>query len=86
MLRKASSPKGAPLSYAGNFIATTKSRPLGEGGCERSEQTEGVRRLREFSPTQKGLLHGLCSSPLFMLLSGGQSAAQISFFRVSPMM
>ncbi|AXB29943.1 hypothetical protein C4Q21_14065 [Faecalibacterium prausnitzii] len=34
----------------------------------------------------KGLLHGLCSSPLFMLLSGGQSAAQISFFRVSPMM
>ena len=34
----------------------------------------------------KGLLHSLCSSPLFMLLSGGQSAAQISFFRVSPMM
>ncbi len=48
--------------------------------------TGGVKRLREFSPTQKGLLHGLCSSPLFMLLSGGQSAAQISFFRVSPMM
>ena len=25
-----------------NFAATAKSRPLGEGGCERSEQTEGV--------------------------------------------
>ena len=24
------------------FRATAKSRPLGEGGCERSEQTEGV--------------------------------------------
>ena len=39
---RASSPKGAPLRYAGDFAATTKSRPLGEGGCERSEQTEGV--------------------------------------------
>ena len=42
LLRKASSPKGTPLGNAGNFAATTKSRPLGEGGCERSEQTEGV--------------------------------------------
>ena len=40
----ASSPKGTPLRYAGNFPATAKSRPLGEGGCERSEQTEGVLR------------------------------------------
>ena len=40
----ASSPKGTPLRYAGNFAATAKSRPLGEGGCERSEQTEGVPR------------------------------------------
>ena len=39
---RASSPKGAPLRNAGNFAATAKSRPLGEGGCERSEQTEGV--------------------------------------------
>ena len=38
----ASSPKGTPLDNAENFVATTKSRPLGEGGCERSEQTEGV--------------------------------------------
>ena len=38
----ASSPKGTPYGNAGNFIATAKSRPLGEGGCERSEQTEGV--------------------------------------------
>ena len=36
--------KGTPLRYAGNFPATAKSRPLGEGGCERSEQTEGVPR------------------------------------------
>ena len=27
---------------AGNFTTTAKSRPPGEGGCERSEQTEGV--------------------------------------------
>ena len=32
LLRKASSPKGTPLGYAGNLAATTKSRPLGEGG------------------------------------------------------
>ena len=38
----ASSPKGTPYGNAGNFIATAKSRPLGEGVCERSEQTEGV--------------------------------------------
>mgnify|MGYP001629958600 CR=1 FL=1 len=34
--------KGTPLRYAGNFTVTAKSRPLGEGGCEHSEQTEGV--------------------------------------------
>ena len=28
----ASSPKGTPLRYAGNFTSTAKSRPLGEGG------------------------------------------------------
>ena len=39
---RASSPKGTPLRYAGNLIATTKSRPLGEGGCDQREQTEGV--------------------------------------------
>ena len=38
----ASSPKGTPYGTAGNFIATTKSRPLGEGGCDQREQTEGV--------------------------------------------
>ena len=41
-LRRASSPKGTPFGNAGKFAATAKSRPLGEGGCERSEQTEGV--------------------------------------------
>ena len=85
MLRKASSPKGAPLSYAGNFIATTKSRPLGEGGCERSEQTEGVRQLRKFSPTQRAAAR-FVQQPFVYAFVRGQSAAQISFFRVSPMM
>ena len=40
----ASSPKGAPFGNAGKFAITAQSRPLGEGGCERSEQTEGVPR------------------------------------------
>ena len=41
-LRRASSPKGTPFGNAGKFAITAQSRPLGEGGCERSEQTEGV--------------------------------------------
>ena len=57
-LRRAGSPKGAPFGNAGKFAITAQSRPLGEGGCERSEQTEGVHsgesltgktRLRGFS-------------------------------------
>ena len=47
---------------------------------------KGKLHLQRLFSHAKRLLHGLCSSPLFMLLSGGQSAAQISFFRVSPMM
>ena len=43
-----SSPKGTPLSYATNFAATTKSRPLGEGGLTRSGKTEGVSRHLPF--------------------------------------
>ena len=34
--------KGTPYGYAAKFIATTKSRPLGEGGLPRSGKTEGV--------------------------------------------
>ena len=45
-LRRASSPKGTPLRYAASFSATAKSRPLGEGGCDQREQTEGVPHLR----------------------------------------
>ena len=37
-----SSPKGTPYGNAENFVATAKSRPLGEGGCDQREQTEGV--------------------------------------------
>ena len=43
-----SSPKGTPLRYATNFVATTKSRPLGEGGLTRSGKTEGVSRHLPF--------------------------------------
>ncbi len=37
----ASSPKGTPLRYAGNFIATAKSRPLGEGGIAVGDDGKG---------------------------------------------
>ena len=47
LLRKASSPKGAPYGNAGNFVAAAKSRPLGEGGLTRSGKTEGVSSLPE---------------------------------------
>ena len=30
------------MALPGNFTATAKSRPLGEGGCDQREQTEGV--------------------------------------------
>ena len=56
----ASSPKGSRLNYAGNFPATAKSRPLGEGGCERSEQTEGVSsplgKVASRSDDERGIL------------------------------
>ena len=38
------SPVAKVLGAIRNFPATAKSRPLGEGGCECSEQTEGVPR------------------------------------------
>ena len=64
---RASSPKGTPLRYAGNFTATTKSRPLGEGGLTRSGKTEGVTsppRLRGKNSVEN---HSLCpfSTPGF---------------------
>ena len=46
----ASSPKGTPFGAAAKFPATAKSRPLGEGGCERSEQTEGVSLYNRYNP------------------------------------
>ena len=36
------------MRYATNFAATTKSRPLGEGGLTRSGKTEGVSRHLPF--------------------------------------
>ena len=38
----ASSPKGTPLDCAGNFIATAKSRPLGEGGIAIGDDGRGI--------------------------------------------
>ena len=37
----ASSPKGTPLRYDGNLIATAKSRPLGEGGIAAGDDGRG---------------------------------------------
>ena len=37
----ASSPKGTPLRCAGNFAATAKSRPLGEGGIAAGDDGRG---------------------------------------------
>ena len=37
----ASPPKGTPLSNAGNFAVTTKSRPLGEGGIAAGDDGRG---------------------------------------------
>ena len=38
----ASSPKGTPYGNAGNFIATAKSRPLGEGGIAAGDDGRGT--------------------------------------------
>ena len=42
------------MCYAGNFTATTKSRPLGEGGLPRSGKTKGV--IRSAALSQKAAL------------------------------
>ena len=63
-----SSPKGAPLDYATSFAATTKSRPLGEGGLTRSGKTEGVLSAEGIQnrPTQaKGRCTVRCSGLCF---------------------
>ena len=39
-----SSPKGTPYGNAGNFIATAKSRPLGEGGIAAGDDGRGISR------------------------------------------
>ena len=45
LLRKASSPKGTPYGNAGNFVATAKSRPLGEGGIAAGDDGRGLSPL-----------------------------------------
>ena len=45
----ASSPKGTPLRYAGNLAATTKSRPLGEGGIAAGDDGRGDFRATRFA-------------------------------------
>ena len=39
-----SSPKGTPYGNAGNFVATAKSRPLGEGGIAAGDDGRGIPR------------------------------------------
>ena len=41
LLRKASSPKGTPYGNAGNFAATAKSRPIGEGDIAAGDDGRG---------------------------------------------
>ena len=36
-----SSPKGAPLDYAGNFIATVEAVPLGKVDCRAAARRKG---------------------------------------------
>ena len=48
-LCRASSPKGTPYGNAGNFIATAKSRPLGEGGIAVGDDGRGIRRSAALS-------------------------------------
>ena len=36
-----SSPKGAPLDYAGNFIATVEAVPLGKVDCRKAARRKG---------------------------------------------
>ena len=60
LLRKASSPKGAPLGTTGNFAATAKSRPLGEGGIAAGDDGRGGHgrtnplRLTAFASSPEG--------------------------------
>ena len=43
----ASSPKGTPYGNAENFVAATKSRPLGEGGIAAGDDGRGNPPLRK---------------------------------------
>ena len=56
---RASSPKGTPLRDAGNFIATTKSRPLGEGGIAAGDDGRGNSPAAPAGQKQ-------CGKPLFV--------------------
>ena len=49
LLRKASSPKGTPYGNAGNFAATAKSRPLGDGGIAAGDDGRGKSPLAKKS-------------------------------------
>ena len=65
-----------------NFPATAKSRPLGEGGCERSEQTEGVSLLPLIPPQARERLRGQKRALWATALSGqtaGLYTAQMHF-------
>ena len=56
-----SSPKGTPLSYAGNFAATAKSRPLGEGVIAIGDDGRGIPCRAAVSA---GNQRGSCRFPL----------------------
>ena len=60
-LRRASSPKGTPYGNAENFVAATKSRPLGQtlpGRGEMSRQRQSGERVASPQAMTEGVLPG----------------------------
>ena len=43
-----------------NFLATAQSRPLGEGGCDQREQTEGESRPQRRAFAESGAVNAVC--------------------------
>ena len=59
-LRLCHLPQGDGFRGGGRLSGIAKSRPLGEGGCERSEQTEGVSPGRGCCPYNVFLIYFTC--------------------------
>ncbi len=74
----ASSPKGTPLRYAENLAATTKSRPLGEGGIAAGDDGRGNFREHLQAPNAKAARPGgLAAFMLIKIFYSTSSSAKI---------